>query len=105
MPKLTYIAGPFRGASAWEVEQNIRHAENVGFHVALGGGIPIIPHTMYRFWDGTQTDRFWLSATLTLLQRCDEILLLVGWEKSKGSVAEYKEAVRLGLTVIHESEL
>lgn len=27
--KLLYIAGPFRGANSWEMEQNIRRAEEV----------------------------------------------------------------------------
>lgn len=29
--KKIYIAGPYRGSNAWDVEQNIRMAEELGF--------------------------------------------------------------------------
>lgn len=103
--KLIYIAGPFRGPNAWVVESNIRCAEMVGMSVASLGGVPVIPHTMYRFWNGTLTDEFWLNATLDILRRCDGAVFVDGWEQSAGSVAEHKEAVRLGLVVTHQSAL
>jgi hypothetical protein len=86
--KLVYIAGPFRGKNAWEVENNIREAEGVGFAVANLGMIPVIPHTMYRFFDGTLDDKFWLDATLELMHRCDALLLSTGWRKSEGANKE-----------------
>jgi len=96
---LVYIAGPFRGANAWEVENNIRDAESYGFKVAEIGAVPVIPHTMYRFWDGTLTDEFWLAATLETMRRCDAVLLLPNWKRSTGSKAEKAEAIRLGMPV------
>jgi hypothetical protein len=99
--KLVYIAGPFRGASAWDIENNIRRAEVVGFGVAQLGAAPVIPHTMYRFWDGTQTAQFWLDATMDLLRRCDAIVMCEGWEASEGSRAERQEALRMGLQVFY----
>lgn len=68
---MVYIAGPFRGANAWEVEQNIRRAEERAFRVAqLGFGF-ICPHMNTRFFDGTLTDEFWLSMTAEMMRRCD----------------------------------
>lgn len=97
--KLAYIAGPYRGETSWHVESNIRTAENFGMEVAELGAVPVIPHTMYRFWHGTLDDRFWLDATLDLLRRCDAILLCLGWGMSEGSTAEKAEAERLGLRI------
>jgi len=73
--KVAFIAGPFRGKNAWEVEQNIRRAEEVGFEVAKLGIMPLIPHTNTRFFDGTLTDEFWLEGTQELLKRADMVVL------------------------------
>lgn len=35
--RIIYVAGPFRGSNAWEIEQNIRRAEAVGLAVAKVG--------------------------------------------------------------------
>lgn len=99
--KVVYIAGPFRGPNSWAVEQNIRNAENMAFEVASAGCMPLCPHTMTRFFNGTLTDEFWLGGALDLLRRCDAILLLPGWWGSVGSVAERVEAIRIGLPVLH----
>lgn len=93
--KVVYIAGPFRGANAWEVERNIRRAEEVAFQVASIGGMPLCPHTNTRFFDGTLTGRFWLDGTLELMRRCDAVLFLPTWEQSAGAKAEHDEAVFL----------
>ena len=89
--KLIYIAAPFRAKNPWEVEQNIRVAENLGFLVAELGAVPIIPHTMYRFFDGTLGDRYWLDATLLIMHKCDAMLLGPGWRKSEGASKEAEQ--------------
>jgi hypothetical protein len=47
--KFGYIIGPFRAPTVWQVEQNIRIAEELGFEVAQLGVFPIIPHANTRF--------------------------------------------------------
>lgn len=92
-----YVAGPFRGANAWEVEQNIRRAEGLAFQVAQLGAMPLCPHTNTRFFDGTLTGQFWLDGTLELLRRCDAVVFTPCWLRSSGAKAEHAEAERLGL--------
>lgn len=92
-----YIAGPFRGANAWEVEQNIRRAESLAFQVAQLGAMPLCPHTNTRYFDGTLTGEFWLEGTLELLRRCDAVLFTPCWLRSSGARGEHAEAERLGL--------
>ena len=90
--KVVYIAGPYRAKDAWQREQNIRRAEEAAFLVAEAGMVPLCPHTMTRYFDGTITDDYWLAATMALLERCDAVLLLPGWEQSVGSRAEVRRA-------------
>ncbi len=74
--KLVYIAGPFRAPTAWGIEQNIRAAETAGLELmrrAHANGTPcaaVIPHTMYRHFQGALPDDAWLKADLAILERC-----------------------------------
>jgi len=95
--KVVYIAGPFTGATAWDIEQNVRRAEEAALEVAGLGAMPLCPHTNSRFFYGQNTPEFWYEGTMELLRRCDAILLLPDWQESKGCIAEEAEAKRLGL--------
>lgn len=100
--RVVYIAGPYRAADRWATAQHIRRAEAVGLVVAQFGAVPLIPHSMFSEFGGTKSDGYWLAATQELLRRCDAIVMLYGWEKSEGSVAEYELAVKLGIDVFTE---
>jgi len=89
---LIYIAAPFRGPTAWDVEQNVRFAERNGLIVAKHGYAPVIPHTMYRFFNGQANDEFWIKATTELLLKCDAALFLGRWQASVGCQGEYQLA-------------
>ena len=97
--KVVYIAGKFRGANAWEIEKNIRWAEQYGMEVAERGAMPLIPHSNTRFFHGTLSDTFWLDGTLELLRRCDAVYCVRGWQESTGARMEVAEAERLGKPV------
>lgn len=104
--KVVYVAGKFRGPTAWDVEQNIRRAEAVGMDVARLGAAPLIPHANTRFFHGTLTDDFWLAATMAMLERCDAVMLVSGWETSAGTRAEVARARERGIQVFeYMSEL
>lgn len=95
--KVVYIAGPFRGANAWEVEQNIRRAEEYAFKVWGMGMAALCPHTNTRFFDGTLTDDIWLEGTKELLRRCDAMYVLPGWTESAGTKGEMVVAEEMGI--------
>lgn len=100
--KVVYVAGPFRGKTPWDVELNIRHAEELALAVARAGAMPLCPHTMTRYFDRQCTDEFWLIGTLELLRRCDAIILTDTWEKSEGAAGEKKEALLKNMPIFYE---
>jgi nucleoside 2-deoxyribosyltransferase len=97
--KIVYVAGPFRGATAWEVAENVRIAERAGLAVARVGFMPLIPHANTAHFHGECTDEFWLSGTMELMRRCDAVLVVYGWGSSAGTLAEMAEAERVGIPV------
>ncbi len=99
--KIIYIAGPFRASTPWQIEQNIRTAEAAALALAKQNYIPLCPHTMYRFFQDSLPDQFWLSATLQLLNLCDAIYLLPNYKNSQGSLKELERAKELNLTILH----
>lgn len=70
---VVYVAGKFRGPTAWDVAQNVRAAEVAGMEVARLGAMPLIPHANTAHFDGTMTAEFWLAGTAELLRRSDAL--------------------------------
>jgi len=102
MTNVIYVAGRYRGENAYEIHENILHAERASLDLWKEGYVPITPHKLTEHFQGVLPDEVWLNGCLELLKRCDAIFLLRGWQQSKGSVAEYELAKELGLEVIFE---
>lgn len=97
--KVVYIAGPFRGPNAWEIEQNIRRAEEQALLVWRLGAAALCPHTNTRFFQGAAPDDVWLNGDLELLARCDAVYAITGWLASSGARAEVEFAQEHGIPV------
>lgn len=100
--KVVYIAGPFRGANAWEIERNIRRAETLALVAWRAGFAVICPHTNTRFFHGAAPDELWLKGDLALLRRCDAVLTTEDWERSEGAHAEVMEAHQRNIRVFDD---
>ena len=97
---VVYIAGPYRAASSWEREQNIRRAEEVAYHVWEAGHVALCPHTNCRWQhEGVIDDAHWLAGTMELMRRCDAVVALPYCAKSAGTRAEILVARQLGMPV------
>jgi nucleoside 2-deoxyribosyltransferase len=102
--KVIYIAGRFRGATAWDIAENVRAAERAGLRVARAGAMPLIPHANTANFHGEGTDEFWLEGTLELMRRCDAVYVFDpshhnGPNPSQGTVGEVREAFARGIPV------
>lgn len=86
--KVVYIAGPYRAKSPWEVEQNIRRAEELCLQVWRRGHVGVCVHSMCRFFSLAAPDEVWIEGDLELLSRCDAMLLVPDWENSTGTQGE-----------------
>jgi hypothetical protein len=100
--KVVYVAGPFRGPSAWDIEQNIRRAEELALEAWRLGAAVICPHTNTRFFQGAAPDDIWLIGDLAILARCDALVTTPDWERSSGARAEVMLAQGMNLPVFHD---
>ncbi len=102
--KVIYVAGPYRGPNAWEIEQNIRRAEELALVVWKLGAAAICPHANTRFYQGAAPDEVWLEGDLEILRRCDGVLMCPDWRLSEGATEERNEAERQGLPIFYNFE-
>jgi nucleoside 2-deoxyribosyltransferase len=96
-----YIAGPFRAATPWLVEQNVRAAEALALEVWRLGAAAVCPHANTRFMDKAAPDDVFLRGDLAILERCDALLTLDAWQQSRGARDEVTHAVARGIPVFH----
>jgi hypothetical protein len=99
--KVVYIAGPFRASTAWEIQQNVRRAEEMALDVAKLGAMPLCPHKNTEHFHGLLSDTFWLIGTLELMCRCDAVMVLPEWAGSAGTKGEIAAAEKRGIPVFH----
>lgn len=99
---LVYIAGPYRSKTTHGVVENIRKAEAVALKYWKQGYAVICPHLNTALLDGELPDEVWLKGDLTILSRCDIVVMMKGWENSKGAIEEHHKAKELGITVYYE---
>ena len=56
--------------------------------------MPLIPLANTANFFGTLSDEFWYDGTLELMRRCDAVMLVPGWEGSKGVSGRWRRRAR-----------
>jgi len=102
LPKIAYIAMPYRSDTEWGLTQNIRAAERLALKYWLLGYAVICPHKNTAYFGGAAPDEVWLKGDLAMLARCDVIVMGPGWLQSSGATAEYNRAREWGIEVIFD---
>ncbi len=100
--KVIYVAGPFRASNAWDIECNVRRAEEASLTIWRMGAAALCPHTNTRFFQGAAPDHVWIDGTLELMRRCDAVYVLPNAEQSRGTQGEIREAGAFGIPVFHD---
>lgn len=103
---LVYVAGRFTAMDRAGVQRNIAAAEAVGLDLARAGFMPVIPHsnTAHPEFENVQGYEFWIAGTLALMERCDALVTVPGWEASKGATGELKRMLELGRPVANSAQ-
>lgn len=104
MIPVVYVAGPYRARTRQGIELNIQSARAVGLLCCKKGWSPIIPHANTGHLDALDPsigDDFWLASTMELLRRADAVVLVPGWETSRGTRDEITEAQLRGIPVYY----
>ncbi len=107
--KLIYVAGKYTADSYSAIDDNIKKAAALSIQLFQKGWNVFTPHkntAHYEIYEGI-TDlnyRTWINTTLDILKRCDAIIMLDGWEDSKGSVNERAFALDNGIAVYYQED-
>lgn len=97
--RLVYVSGKISAETRWEEEKNIRHAEVVMVELLAAGYAVVCPHTMGRYLGDMLSHAEWMVRGLETMARCDAVVLVGGWQESKGARREVREALAAGLPV------
>lgn len=98
--ELYYIAGPYTGG-----EEN-KVAADLANRVLWSRGVPCVcPHMNTRDYEKHTNDQVFVRGYKKCLWRFSGLILLDGWEGSKGSVGEVVEALRVGVPIYKYSNL
>lgn len=89
-----YISGPITGIDNYK--EIFREAEE---RISSSGHDVINPAELNEVLPDLEYEEF-MKLDFTLLDLCDAILMLEGWEKSKGAVREYHYAMAKGMRVM-----
>lgn len=99
--KVVYTGGPFTADTVYGERLNIRNAEAWALAIWKAGHVALCPHMNTANFSGEMKADDFIRGDLELLARCDAILLLPGWERSRGTLIELKVATLLGIPVYH----
>jgi len=102
--KLIYVAGPFRAPNSWGIQENVMRAMALALKVWQAGHVAICPHANTMFFQGAIPDDWWLTGDLVILNRCDAVMMVVGWEESEGARGEETKAYRMNIPVFYRWE-
>ena len=98
---MIYIAGPYRASTKLGIIINILKARKVAKKYWALGYTVITPHSNSGLMDSCATDAVFLRGGLDLLECAKLMVVLKGWEKSQGTIAEIEFAKEKGIPIIY----
>jgi hypothetical protein len=104
---ITYLAGPYTGATEDETQFNIASAERIAMILWNQGETVICPHLNTRNFHLKCKNADYASFVagyIEIMLKCDQVILLPGWQSSRGAKLEYELAKKFGITVFDWDE-
>lgn len=102
--KLIYVAGPYRAKTPYAMLLNIQRAQYAAMEVWETGNAALCPHLNSAFFDGLVDDKNFLDGTMMMMERCDAVLVMEGYDSSEGTKAEINYAKELAIPVFSSLE-
>ena len=106
-----YVAGPYSADNVMQVLENMRAGIRASTEVLLAGFAPFCPWLDYQYKFAVQgaeelTINDFYQYSLSWLRVSEAMLILDGWQKSKGTLHEIEVAKELGIPIFESlSEL
>ena len=109
MNKRIYIAGAMSSSSCLQFLENLRRGIRVSAELVLNGYHPFSPFIDFQFFLALRNDEkitieMIQAYSMAWLEVSEAVLVLPGWESSKGTVAEVARAQELGIPVYYSME-
>jgi len=100
---LIYVSGRYTG----EVDVNIANAQAVAVKLWEMGHAVICPHTNTAHFEQFCQAAYeqYIAGDLNMIARCDALVMVTGWEQSKGAAIEKSYAESLHIPVYFSPEL
>jgi hypothetical protein len=104
-----YVAGPYSRTGEQEalgmshteaIAYNVAEAQLIGAKLIERGFCPIVPHNLsLGAFPEAQNQEWWLRAMLTVMRRCDAVVLSPRWQQSQGAIGEEGVSHQLSIPV------
>ena len=96
--KVIYVAGPYNGKDHLDIQQHILNASKVAIECWKKGWAVICPHKNTAGFEAYEGENIkwqtWIDGDIELLKRSDAIVMVEGWEESKGATMEFEFALK-----------
>lgn len=102
---VVFICGPFRSDTYERRSRNTQLAGMLALEVWRSGVACICPHMNSGTLFGLASEEIFLAGYLEILERCDALLLLPGWEKSKGARMERQRAIEKQIPIFYDIKM
>jgi hypothetical protein len=100
--KVVYISGPYSNKDIGKQRLNITKALVVAEKYWKLGYAVICPHTNSAWMDEVVPYEQFMEGDLEILKRCDIIVMMEQWNKSKGASKEREFAYKLKKKILYE---
>jgi hypothetical protein len=100
-----YISGPYTADTTEQRDLYILRAREAAGALLRRGHWPFCPHTMTAGFEESFQDILWMTyiaADLAWVPFCHGMLMLPGWEASRGACIERERAEAMGLTIYED---